>query len=60
MEGVERAADRGHADDLARVGNRPEPSLAREAERLLVELGRILRLEPPEPDADYAAIHPRD
>src|SRR4051812_6349058 len=55
-ERVERTAHRRGACDLARVRNRGQPLLAGDRERRLVRLGRELRLEPAEADADDAAI----
>ena len=55
-EGLERAAHGRRACDLAGMRHRAEPERARERERRLVRLRRVLRLEPAEADADDAAV----
>src|SRR5581483_1102816 len=55
-EVVERAADRLRPDDLARVRDRAQTLREREPERVGVELGGELPLEPPEADGDDAAL----
>ena len=55
-ECVERAAHGRRPGGLAGVRNRAEAEGARERERRLVRLGRILGLEPAEPDRDDSAV----
>src|SRR6266404_2476511 len=55
-ERLERAAHGGGACDLARMRDGAEPERLRPAEDVLVRLGRELRLEPAESDADDAAV----
>src|SRR5258708_3102916 len=55
-ERLERAAHGGGAGDLARMRDGAEPERLRPAEDVLVRLGRELRLESAESDADDAAV----
>ena len=55
-ERLERAAHGRGARHLARVRDRAEPERLRQHEHLRVRLGRVLRLEPAETDADDAAV----
>src|SRR5438094_303425 len=56
LKRLERAANRFGSGRLARMRHRAEPQGLRKGEDLCVRLRRELRLEPPEADADDAAV----
>src|SRR5207244_3393685 len=56
LERFERAAHRRRAGAFPRVWDGGQPERARERERRLVRLRRVLRLEPAEPDAENSAV----